>query len=332
VLPAKRLQIQHPKTGLQLNPDVWLSHTSWFLVPTNVKGEDSSTGGTIQGRITCKDGPHQTDPKPLQECWHSRWKGGILLSGDLSQIELRVPAILSGEPLYLNAYNNGEDIHTFTATLFWSKDELIHRYPVLRDQPLKVWKNLSDAFNDKERQVGKRGNFARGYRSGAENIQRAVQGDIGELLPLSIFQKFVSNMKHDTPLLWEWQESVIREARRNGIIVLPLTGQSRQFGGDKYDISEICNFPIQTIAGNVMNCIQAEFRRLTWHLRDFIKPFLNIYDALKIDCASPSHRDAAQKALNEAVRIVETTGYWARLCDHYGHRVPLKMDFKEKPC
>jgi DNA polymerase-1 len=42
--------------------------------------------------------------------------GRVLLSADYSQIELRLMAHFSDDPLLLNAYRNGQDIHTLTAS------------------------------------------------------------------------------------------------------------------------------------------------------------------------------------------------------------------------
>lgn len=310
------------------NRDVWLSHTSWYIVPSAIKDDGGAEGGTVQGRITCKDGAHQTDPDAIQACHRSRLHGGVLLGGDLSQIELRVPALTSGEPLYLNAFLKNDDMHTATARMFWSDDELFSRYPALRGKPPKTWKKVSPAFDRRERQVGKRGNFARGYRAGADKIQTSVHGDIGELIPIEVFEKFVRNMKKDTPLLWSYQESLIREARVTRHIILPVTGQQRQFGGSEYDVNEICNFPIQTIAGNVMNRIQARFRELTAKWSDHILPYLNVYDALKVDCRSMSYALLAKAKLLEACRWVAEHDYWAMLQDHYKREVPISMDFK----
>ena len=42
--------------------------------------------------------------------------GTQLLSADYSQIELRLLAHFSGDPLLVRAYQTGEDIHTLTAS------------------------------------------------------------------------------------------------------------------------------------------------------------------------------------------------------------------------
>lgn len=48
-------------------------------------------------------------------------KGYVLLGADYSQIELRVLAHLSEDPIFVNAFNSGADIHTETAALIYNK-------------------------------------------------------------------------------------------------------------------------------------------------------------------------------------------------------------------
>lgn len=45
----------------------------------------------------------------------------LLVSADYSQIELRILAHLSQEPILLEAYQNNQDVHTVTAKLLFEK-------------------------------------------------------------------------------------------------------------------------------------------------------------------------------------------------------------------
>jgi uracil-DNA glycosylase family 4 len=61
----------------------------------------------------------------------SRWKreGGVILSGDLSQIEVRVFAALAGEEKMKEVYRQGFDIHRFIASVIFKTDpEKINKY------------------------------------------------------------------------------------------------------------------------------------------------------------------------------------------------------------
>ena len=313
-----------------LNPDVQLSHPSWFITPSFIKDGAGSTGGTQQSRITCKNASHQTDPGTIEACRRSRYTGGALVSMDLSQIELRVPALLTGDPFYVDAFTKGSDLHTLAAVRIWGIPELTSRYPELTGRPLPSWKKLSHVYDRRERQVGKRVNFSHLFRAGAAKMQASVHADIGELFPIDLFQSIVASRATDLPLLWQWQESLIAEARSTGRVTLPLTGQSRSFlGGTDYDINEIVNFPVQTTASNVLRRIQSYIhRRLRQLPRVRIHPYLNVYDAIKFDCATQSDISCLTALIAEAVDHVSTRDYWSALQTLYGRVIPLQYDLE----
>jgi len=317
----------------RFRPDVYLSHPSWFIVPSQFKDGAGSSGGTQQSRITAKDAAHQTDPPPIQDCMLSRFIGGCLLSVDLDQIELRTAALLSGEPFFLDAFSVDPplDVHSLAALRIWGEPECRRRYPTLASLPLSRWKKGCPEWAKRERQVGKRTNFAHLFRSGPDTMQAAVHGDIGEMLPLSIFQKIASSRQSELPVLWDWQESLIAEAAAKGRIYLPLTGIARTFaGGDKYEVNEIVNFPIQATAATAMLQLQHEVHRLlhTRSLTHRILPFLNCYDALYFDCDSKESADLALSIYNEALLHLTTVGYWGKLQSLYGRVVRVTAESK----
>lgn len=254
---------------------------------------------------------------------------------DLSQIELRVPALYSGEPSLIAAFTAGLDLHTERAIATFSRDYLLGKYPELVDAPFALWKKLCPAFDALERQVGKRINFADLFRAGADKIRNSVYDDIGIWIPLSVFERAVRNRPLDRPLLWAWQEGLIADARRDGYLSLPLTGQSRSFlGGDKFDVNEIVNFPVQTTASNVLLRIQHYCSSRLPSLAispsfHHIHLCCNTYDALLFDCRSPSALSEARSIIAEAMAWVQTQDYWAALQSLFGRTVPLTCDTKE---
>lgn len=315
-----------------LKSDVALSYPTWYIVPTAMKDGGGADGGTKQTRIICKNGAHQTDPDLIQDCRTSRWEGGVLLANDLSQIELRVAALVSGEPFFVNAYLNGWDMHGRAAVRMWSQSEILSRYPDLSSLPIDRWRKSNPRFSKREGQVGKRLNFSHLFRAGPDKMQASVLIDIGELIPLHYFEKIARNRATDLPVLWAWQEARIAEARSTGRILLPITGHSRNFaGGDKFDVNEIVNYPIQTTAAQTLLRIQHHTLRLLRARRllpAVCRCFLNVYDAVYFDCASPSVATQVQEAYREALAFVASNDYWALLQAHYGRSIPLESESK----
>lgn len=300
-----------PGVPSPLSSEVQLSHPSWFVVPSQFKDDSGSSGGTIQARLTCKDGAHQTDPPQVQACRASRWEGGIIVGYDASQIELRVPAVLSGEPSMVQEYLKAKpDLHTaMTVALF---GDAILSHP-----------DFKKGIPSDPRQVGKTANFLILFRGGPDKLQATLLEATGVLHDLRLCQELVARAKASRPQLWAWQDSLIKEAETKGALVLPLTGQSRTFmGGDKYEVNEIVNYPVQSHAANVIRDVMHRITRFL--VRDpAILPFLNVYDALYFDCADQAAVDRLDNLLTQAVADSSSWGYWNALCSLSGHRIPL---------
>ena len=324
--PADKSSVLIPVTG---TTDIGIAYPTWYTVPS-VPKDSGSEGGTIQARITCKNPAAQTFPAVIKDCEHSRYPGGSIVSFDLSQIELRVAAILSGEPTLLAAFNSGLDLHTQRTLAIFGQDA--------KDRP--DFKAL--------RQIGKTVNFADLFGASSARLQRSVLDMSGTLYPLSFFDQIVASRHAQRPGLVGWQYSLCKQAEEQGYIELPYTGHTRTFTGFRLDerawrnkrelkqvlarggksmISEVCNFPVQATAGNVMLAIQNFIHRTlgpltspTSHKQPQL--FLQVYDALYFDCPPGTEKQAAD-LMWAAVEFVGTAGYWYELCKRSGHHAPL---------
>ena len=295
--------------------DVQLCYPSWFVTPSYTKDSGGDSGGTIQGRITCKAPAAQTFPHDIKKHITSRWPDGSIVWFDLSQIELRVAALLSGDKELLDAYCSPHpvDLHSLCAVQVFGPD--VEKDP---------------EFRSKYRTPAKHFRFGHLYRAGPDKLQMTILRKSNIIVPLDFCEKVVRERPFTQPGLWAWQNKLIAIARRDGYIHLPFTGQSRMFmGGEAYDISEIVNMPIQTTAGNVMLRLHAYCHHNGPPLNDPDPPHyqcLNVYDAILFDCRDDAGIDEATTLVAAAIHQESTDGYWSSLCRYYGYQVPLRYE------
>lgn len=314
---------------IPLNKKIGLAHPTWYIVPSLPK-DTGSEGGTIQGRITCKSPSAQTFPPQIKKAMHSRWSDGVILGFDLSQIELRVAALLSGDKKLLASYNDNLDLHTDRTLSVFGQH--------IQDEP---------DFKNKWRQIGKTLNFADLFLASAPRMQRTVVEMCGELMPIDFFKNIVQTRYDQRPGLTEWQYELCCAAEQYGYIALPFTGQSRTFTSFEVDknkwyhsripstkynpkvksqINEVVNFPIQTTAGNVLLHIQHQLtKRLPSLNKVGPRPmmFLQIYDAVYFDCPTKDV-DNLNSIIQESVdEVVGDRGYWGNLQQLFRREVPL---------
>lgn len=73
--------------------------------------------GTETGRFSCKDPNLQQMPDEFRQC--VSLKDHVIVGADYSQIELRILAELSGDPVFIAAFSSGEDLHKSTASMMF---------------------------------------------------------------------------------------------------------------------------------------------------------------------------------------------------------------------
>ena len=126
--------------------------------------------------------------------------GWLLVSADYSQIELRILAHLSQEPVLLEAYNNNDDVHSLTARLLLDKDSV----------------------TSEERRIGKLINFGIIYGMGAQRFARDVGVSTKEA------KTFIDRFNQRYPNVFEYLQRTEREAIANGYVET-IMGRRRYF-------------------------------------------------------------------------------------------------------
>ncbi|MDY6805287.1 MAG: DNA polymerase I [Cyanobacteriota bacterium] len=132
-------------------------------------------------------------------------EGWLLASADYSQIELRILAHLSQEPVLMEAYQNNSDVHTVTAQLLFDKEKI----------------------TPEERRMGKTINFGVIYGMGALKFGRSVGLSGAES------KEFLERYKEQYSKVFDCLDGLKREAIARGY-VQTILGRRRyfQFQGD----------------------------------------------------------------------------------------------------
>ena len=117
-------------------------------------------------------------------------EGWLLVAADYSQIELRILAHLSQEPVLVDAYRNSKDVHRVTAQLLFDRDEI----------------------TSEERRLGKIINFGVIYGMGAQRFSResGFKADLGK--------QFIEKYRQKYAKVFAYLEGVKKQAIALGYV------------------------------------------------------------------------------------------------------------------
>lgn len=312
-------------SGVTIDPcpsPVGIAYPRIYITPSSVTDTSDDQGGTEQMRFAIKGPALQTIPPAVQACQTARRAGWGLWEWDLGQIELKVPAMFSGEKKLIDAAITGFDLHTDQAlTIFgvlWLQEKLGTTGPIDKSTP---------GF-DPYRQCAKQVNFAGAYWATAKTMQSVVFRTQEFYVDLAVFERAVRARPTQMPDFFKWQCSLQREATSKGYLDLPLLGLSRHFvGGTEFHQNTILNFRTQALAAAVLLDIQ--HRVMAARPKNFFATY-QVHDSLKGEYKLGCEQEV-KDALNAAVAECSTRGVWGVYQAMYGHRVPLSADFKFKP-
>ena len=221
-------------------------------------------------------------------------KGGVLISADYSQIELRIFASMSGASNMIEAFNNDMDIHTKTAMDIYhvSKDEVT---PAMRRNAKAV-------------------NFGILYGISSFGLSADLKINMKEA------KAFIDNYLNTFPGIKEYMDKVIETAKEQGY-VKTLFGRVRyieELNSSSYLVRVqgermALNTPVQGTAADILKKAMIEiYQKLNEkHLK--AKIIMQIHDELVLDCP--------KEEVEEVTLIVKTI-----MEGTYKLNVPLKVD------
>ena len=233
-------------------------------------------------RLSSSDPNFQNQPRgntfPVRAVVVSRFEGGKILQADYSQLEFRVAAQLSGDEVMKQDILDGSDVHKYTASIIFDKDE-------------------KDVTKD-ERTMAK-----------AHTFKPLYGGTHGTPSEMAYYRDFMDKY----PRLAKWHEDLQAEAITEGSVTL-YTGQQFAFPGTERLASgaasnapAIKNYPVQGLAGG---CIMplALIRLQSAFSKKGIKSLIinTVHDSVVID-VYPGEEDIVSKLAHRAMSDVTST-------------------------
>ena len=228
-------------------------------------------------------------------------KGWLLVSADYSQIELRILAHLSQEPVLVEAYKRREDIHTLTAKILFEKD----------------------VVTSEERRLGKVINFGVIYGMGPQRFAREAGVTNAE------GKYFIQRFYKRYPQVFAYLDKVKREAIAHGYVET-IFGRRRYFkfesgnlqklkGSNPEDINvntlklgrndagilrAAANAPIQGSSADIIKIAMVKLHQI---LQDYqARLLLQVHDELVFEIAPDiweTLRDRIKNAMESAVEL-----------------------------
>jgi uracil-DNA glycosylase family 4 len=201
--------------------------------------------GTATGRMSCNDPNLQNVPvrpaegKMIRDCFVAE-DGYVLIQFDYSQIELRVVAMLSDDPVMKDIYNQGLDFHQKTA-------ELISKvaWGIPPEQVTKLHRTMAKTVNFGILYGKTASAFAREFKISKQEAQDIIDAIMGQFKVLAKWRKEqlqISRFTGETWTKWNggqgrcrslWQigdaNDEMRSTAENGAVNTPVQGSAAEY-------------------------------------------------------------------------------------------------------
>jgi len=273
---------------------VHLVHPSTGRVHTSYNQTVTATGRLSSSNPNLQNIPVRTEEGREIRKGFVAEKGHLLLSADYSQIELRVFAHYSDDPVLVDAFNRGEDVHTRTAAEVFNLD------------PKMVTSDM--------RHMAKTINFGIIYGMGPVRLAKelGISNKVAQAYLDSYYERYKG--------VKEFKEKIIAQARHNGYVTTLFNRRRNlpHIHSDKGNLKSeaertAVNTPIQGTAADLikMAMIRIAERLRTEHLGT--KMLLQVHDELVFE--------VPQEELNRATNIIKE-----EMEEVYPLKIPLRVD------
>jgi len=215
--------------------------------------------GAATGRMACAEPNLQAIPHGSghHSCVRAP-EGRVLVKADYSQIELRLAAKMWGEPVMLETFREGGDVHEATARSITGKEEV----------------------TKEERKLAKAVNFGLIFGQGAKGFQDYARDKYGVEMTLQEADAYRTRFFETYRGIARWHAAIGARLRRRQFDTRTLAGRLRR---DVRSYTEHLNAPVQGTAADGMKMALA----LLWEHRDECPgaaPILAVHDEIVVEC------------------------------------------------
>jgi DNA polymerase-1 len=272
------------RTVTKLNSTFAVSFLGKLDKNSRIHGIFSQTGAAT-GRISSNSPNLQNIPikhpkyGPLLRACIASEPSKLIISADYSQIELRLLAHFTSDPVLKAAFENDEDVHARTAS--------------------EIFEIPLDSVTKEQRNVGKTLNFALLYQQGpqATGKQLGISTKEASQIIAKYFQKFAKDL-----------DSNLEFARKNGFVETFL-GRRRYFdnlnstNGFLRSMEEraVCNSPLQGSNADLIKLAMINLQNRIEKENLPAKIVLTVHDELVVE----TDKDFAQKMLQILITEME---------------------------
>lgn len=213
-------------------------------------------------------------------------EGKVLLDADYSQIELRIVAHICSDPVMIEGFKSGADIHASTAAqVFGLPEEMI---------------------TSEMRSAAKAVNFGIIYGIGAFSLSKDINVSVFEA------KKYIENYLKNFPNVEKFMNDTVESAKKNGYVTtmfgrkryipeLSASNKNMQAAGKRIAM----NTPIQGSAADIIKIAMVKvFKRLKNELPD-ANLILQVHDELIVECDKKDADKAAEILSNEMQNAAE---------------------------
>jgi DNA polymerase-1 len=186
--------------------------------------------GMVTGRFGCSQPNIQNQPRDGFKHVYRAPKGFQFVTGDLSQIELRVAGLISGDPVINGAYADGRDLH--------------------REVAAERARKPLDQISKDERQAAKAINFGLLYGAGSETLRKQAIASYGIEMSPEDAEEAKAFFHQKYARLTEWQQEIVAETNFQHYSESPHMKLTRHYGKRVY--THAMNFPVQSGAWEVL--------------------------------------------------------------------------------